>query len=96
MVDTKVFTAVQSCLDNYMLSKGKTEISDIEANMELARAGVLHDSQPNPGRPLREMLASLRDTNLLPQNFRQRYGSWVIKLSSTMARTQMVNQFQYC
>lgn len=79
-----------------MLDKGKTEIGDIEANMELERMGLLTDSKPNPGKPLREMLKSLRDTNLLPQNIKQRYGTWCIKLSTTIARSPMINQFQYC
>lgn len=96
MVENKTFSTIQICLDKYMLANGKTEINDIEANMELARAGVLNDSQPSPGKPLREMLKALRDTNLLPQNIRQKYGIWFIKLSSTMAKMPTVNQFQYC
>lgn len=79
-----------------MLHKGKKEINDMEANQELARVGLLNDSTPNPGKPLRKVLTALRDTNLLPQNIRQMYGSWVIKASATMARLPMVNQFQYC
>ena len=79
-----------------MVSKGKIEIGDMEANCELARAGLLPDSQPNPGEPFREMLGKLRDANLLPQNIRQRCGTWIIRLSSTMARNPMIDQFQYC
>lgn len=79
-----------------MLLKGKREINDMEANQELARVGLLNDSTPNPGGPLRKVLIALRDANLLPQNIRQMYGSWVIKNSTTMARSPMVNQFQYC
>jgi len=96
MVENKTFSTIQHCLDKYMIAKGKTEIGDIEANRELARAKVLNDSQPYPGKPLREMLKALRDSNLLPQNIRQKYGSWVIKLSSTIAKIPTVNQFQYC
>lgn len=96
MVDKNTFSTIQRCLDKYMLDKGKTEIGDIEANRELERKGLLTDSNPNPGKPLREMLKSLRDTDLLPQNIRQKYGTWRIKLSSTMARMPMINQFQYC
>lgn len=95
MVDYNVLSTIQHCLDKYMLDRGKTEIGEIEANMELERAGVLTDSKPNPGRPLREMLRNLRDTNLLPQNIKQKYGSWIIRLSSTIARNPTVNQFQY-
>jgi len=79
-----------------MLKHGKTEIGDIEANMELDRKGLLADSNPNPGKPLRDMLKKLRDSDLLPQNIRQLYGTWRIKLSKTMARMPMINQFQYC
>lgn len=96
MVDTKRFSAMQTCLDEYMVLKGKREINDMEANQELARVGLLNDSTPNPGSPLRKVLINLRDANLLPQNIRQLYGSWVIKISTTMARSPMVNQFQYC
>lgn len=96
MIDFKIFSAIQDCLDNYMIVKGKKEIGDIEANMELERAGLLKDSIPSPGEPLRELLVSLRDSNHLPQNIRQKYGTWIIKLSSTMARNPMINQFQYC
>lgn len=96
MVDKKVFSTIQNCLDHYMMEHGKMEIGDIEANMELERAGLLADSKPNPGKPLREMLISLRDTNMLPQNIRQKYGTWIIKMSKTMARIPMINQFQYC
>lgn len=96
MEESNVLSTILTCLDKYMLDKGKTEIGDIEANMELERAGLLTDSKRRPGSPLREVLKSLRDTNLLPQNIRQKYGTWVIKLSTTMAKTPMVNQFQYC
>ena len=96
MVDFKNFSAILSCLDDYMVDKGKKEINDMEANMELARAGLLKDSQPNPGSPLRDLLMKLRDANLLPQNIRQKYGMWTIKLSKTMAKSPLINQFQYC
>ena len=96
MVDFKKFSAILSCLDDYMVLKGKKEIGDMEANMELERAGLLNDSQPNPGSPLRDLLMKLRDANLLPQNIKQAYGAWTIKLSSTMAKFPLINQFQYC
>ncbi len=96
MVDFKKFSAIQTCLDEYMSLIGKNEINDMEANRELARVGLLNDSQPNPGKPLRNLLAGLRDSNLLPQNIRQIYGTWVIKLSTTIAKLPLINQFQYC
>lgn len=96
MVDKTLLSTILKCLDKYMLDRGKTEIGDMEANMELERTGLLTDSKPNPGKPLREMLKSLRDANLLPQNIKQRYGMWRITHSSTSARNQTINQFQYC
>ena len=59
MVDFKNFSAILSCLDDYMVNKGKKEIDDMEANMELARAGLLKDSQPSPGSPLRDLLMQM-------------------------------------
>lgn len=96
MVDFKNFSAILSCLDDYMVLKGKKEINDMEANRELARVGLLKDSQPNPGSPLRDLLIKMRDSNILPQNIRQVYGTWTIKLSKTIAKLPLVNQFQYC
>lgn len=64
MIDFKNFSAIQTCLDEYMSLAGKNEINDMEANRELARAGLLDDSLPNPGKPLRLLLAGLRDANL--------------------------------
>ena len=96
MVDLKKFTAILSFLDNYMTSKGKKEINDMEANRELEHAGLLNDSQTEPGLRLRNLLMIMRDTNHLPQNVKQVYGAWTIKLSTTMAKIPLVNQFQYC
>lgn len=73
-------------LDEYMIRSGKDEINEMEANQELARVGVLEDEASHPGRPLREMLIKLRDSNHLPQNIRQRYGAWKIRISTTVAR----------
>ena len=95
MVDFKNFSAILSCLDDYMVHKGKKEIGDMEANMELDRVGLLKDSQPNPGSPLRDLLVNMRDSNLLPQNIKQVCGVWTIKLSKTMAKFPLINQFQY-
>ena len=84
---------IQKCLDDYMSKKGKTSIGDIEANMALAVAGVMNDDQEHPGRPLRELLRKLRDTNVLPQNVKQLYGSWTINHSKTIAKVLQILQF---
>lgn len=73
-------------LDEYMILSGKEEINEMEANRELAKAGVLADEARHPGQPLRDILSELRDTNSLPQNIRQRYGAWKIKISGTVAK----------
>lgn len=85
--------AIQNCLDAYMTQWGKSEINDIEANKELARAGIMNDDQATPGRPLREFLSSLRDSNLLPQNMKQLQGLWTIRHSKTMAKFIQILQF---
>ena len=84
---------IQGCLDDYMSKMGKVEINEIEANNELARVGILEDDQRRPGRPLREYLISLRDTNLLPQNIKQLQGMWKIKHSKTVMRVLQILQF---
>ena len=84
---------IQGCLDDYMLKMGKVEINEIEANNELARAGLMEDDQSRPGRPLREYLSSLRDTNLLPQNIKQFQGLWRIKHSKTVMKVLQILQF---
>ena len=84
---------IQKCLDDYMSKKGKTSIGDIEANMALAVAGVMNDDQAHPGRPLRELLRKLRDTNVLPQNVKQLYGSWTINHSKAIAKVLQILQF---
>jgi hypothetical protein len=94
MTDTNKLQIFQHCLDEYMLRTGRHEIDEIEANSELARVGLLEDEDPSPGRPLRNILARLRDSNLLPQNIRQIYGQWKIKLSGTIAKAPMFFQFQ--
>lgn len=77
-------------LDEYMIRSGKDEINEMEANRELAKSGMLEDEASHPGKPLRELLIKLRDSNSLPQNIRQRYGMWKIRISSTVARKPMV------
>ena len=84
---------IQGCLDDYMSKMGKVEINEIEANNELARVGILEDDQRRPGRPLREYLISLRDTNLLPQNIKQLQGLWKIKHSKTVMKVLQILQF---
>ena len=84
---------IQGCIDNYMLKIGKVEINEIEANSALARAGLMDDDQSRPGRPLREYLCSLRDTNLLPQNIKQLQGLWRIRHSKTVMKVLQILQF---
>ncbi len=95
MVDSKIISTILSCLDEYMLHQGKMTINDMEANIELARVGLLNDSQPNPGKPLRDLLKTLRDSDQLPNNIFQKYGSWFIKLSTSIVKSPKINQFQY-
>lgn len=78
------YSKIQHCLDDYMELRGKQVIDDMEANSELARQGLLDDDQEHPGRPLREFLARLRDSNLLPRNIKQVLGSWKIKHSRAL------------
>lgn len=80
------------CLDDYMEQQGKHVINEMEANSELARQGLLEDDMEHPGRPLRELLAKLRDSNLLPRNIRQTLGAWFIKNSRA---TQVRQQFYF-
>lgn len=93
MSNTLNVQVVQRCLDAYMVKKGKLEINEIEANQELARTRILSDDTASPGKPLREMLAKLRDANLLPQNIRQLSGSWKIKHSKTIEKLITIFQF---
>lgn len=73
-----------------MIHSGKEEINEMEANRELERAGFMADEARHPGQPLRDILTELRDANILPQNIRQRYGAWKIKISGTMAKRQTI------
>ena len=93
MTDTEKMKTAVLCLDKYMIDQGKEEIDEIEANRELEGAGSLGDEIANPGRPLRKILTKLRDTNLLPHNVRQIYGSWKIKISTTITRHEIIYQF---
>lgn len=85
--------SVQHCLDAYLQRIGKVEINEIEANSELARAGVLADDPKHPGSPLREFLSNLRDSNKLPANVKQRYGFWKIKHSKSVMKIVQILQF---
>jgi len=94
MTDNTKLQKLLHCLDEYMKRTGKHEIDEIEANSELARVGLLSDEAPFPGRPLREILMKLRDSDHLPQNIKQMYGQWKIRISSTIAKAPMFFQFQ--
>ena len=93
MTDIKTLQKLLHCLDEYMKRTGKREIDEMEANIELARVGLLNDEAPHPGRPLREILMRLRDSNHLPENIRQIYGLWKIKLSRTIMKYPLILQF---
>ena len=81
------------CIDDYLTRTGKKEINEMEANTVLARVGLLDDDYSKPGRPLRELLANLRDANLLPNNIRQLYGRWVIGNSRCEQQSLMIVQY---
>ena len=93
MKETDKLETIQNCLDEYMIHQGKHEIDEIEANSALAHAGLLSDDEPSPGRPLREILIRLRDSNRLPQNIIQRYGMWKIRISRSIAKMPLFYQF---
>ena len=95
MSDEMKLQTLQVCLDEYMTQTGRHEIDEIEANSALERAGLLPDDAPNPGKPLRDILIRLRDSNLLPQNIKHMYGRWKIRLSTTIAKAPLFFQFQY-
>lgn len=87
------YSNLQHCLDDYMERSGKQVINEMEANSELARCGLMEDDQAEPGRPLRELLARLRDSNLLPRNIKQSFGAWVIKNSRSLQVRQQIFLF---
>lgn len=88
-----IFSVIQDCIDSYMQRVGKREIDEIEANSVLARQGLLSDDEYSPGEPLRQVLANLRDSNLLPKNIRQRFGAWRIGNSHASQSMQQVFSF---
>lgn len=92
-MSNEIYSKLQHCLDSYMELRGKQEIDEMEANSELARQGLLEDDQAHPGRPLRELLAYLRDSNMLPRNVKQVFGAWKIKHSRALQMRQQIFMF---
>ena len=90
---TENIKQLQHCLDDYLERHGKHVIDEIEANSELSRQGLMEDDPSQPGRPLRELLSHLRDSNLLPRNIRQSFGSWFIRNSRLFQVRQQVFLF---
>ncbi len=93
MINCLNMEKIQSCLDDYMVRIGKVEINEIEANRELARTGIMTDDMVSPGKPLRNFLRKLRDTNLLPKNIRQINCAWFIKHSKVVTKVQQILPF---
>lgn len=87
------YTQMQHCIDDYMERRGKHEINEMEANSVLAGEGLMDDDQAQPGRPLRELLSRLRDSNLLPKNIRQTLGAWKIHNSRAFQFRQQIFLF---
>ena len=48
-------SGVIKVLDEYMIRSGKEEINEMEANRELAKAGLLADEQAHPGKTTQRM-----------------------------------------
>lgn len=92
-MSNEIYSELQHCLDCYMELRGKQEIDEMEANSELARQGLLEDDQAHPGRPLRELLSRLRDSNMLPRNVKQVFGAWKIKHSRALQMRQQIFMF---
>jgi hypothetical protein len=92
-MSNEIYSKLQHCLDSYMELRGKKEIDEMEANSELARQGLLEDDQAHPGRPLRELLSRLRDSNMLPRNVKQVFGAWKIKHSRALQMRQQIFMF---
>ena len=92
-MSNEIYSKSQHCLDSYMELRGKKEIDEMEANSELARQGLLEDDQAHPGRPLRELLSRLRDSNMLPRNVKQVFGAWKIKHSRALQMRQQIFMF---
>lgn len=93
MANLNVLTKLQACIDDYLVRTGKQQINEMEANSELARQGLMADDEKQPGEPLRQLLAMLRDTNLLPRNIRQNLGSWRIRNSHAFQTRQQIAFF---
>lgn len=67
-------------LDNYLTRTGRLNISPVEANGILARAGLLGDSKDRPGKPIRELCRAGK----LPHAFQAggKGSSWIIPHSN--------------
>lgn len=91
--DKQTIDGMKKCLDDYMARNCKTEIDDQEANCELERNGLLDDDRRYPGKPLRELLSALRDSNSLPCNIKETGGRWHIRHSKTIAIGMIIFQF---
>lgn len=63
-------------LDNYLTRTGRLNISPVEANDILSRAGLLSDSKDRPGKPIRELCRAGK----LPHTFQSggKGSSWTI------------------
>lgn len=85
--------AMRQCIDNYMARNNRAEIDEREANGELERAGLLNDDNRHPGKPLRELLDTLRDSDMLPRNIIYSCGQWHIRHSKTIAIGMVIFQF---
>ncbi len=77
---SKDIKAIITHLDTYLTRTGQPSIDPVEANVILARAGLLSDSKDRPGKPLRNLL---RDGQL-PHAFQSggKGSSWTIPHSS--------------
>ena len=93
MTNTTNYSALQDCIDAYMVRTGKHCIDEMEANSELARKGLMSDDEEHPGEPLRQLLSRLRDSNLLPRNIKHRFGSWSIRNSHATQTRQLIFLF---
>lgn len=51
-----VMKTIIEYLDGYLSKTGLSNITPIEANAVLAKAGLLQDSRDRPGKPLRDLL----------------------------------------
>jgi hypothetical protein len=73
---SKDIQAIITHLDTYLSRTGKINIDPVEANVILARAGLLVDSKDRPGKPIRDLLRK----GLFPHAFQSggKGSSWKI------------------